>query len=271
MSIATHLVRLHHARTKEVQQIFSKVPDGHFQTGLELGSGDGFQSQLLTKYIVDFTSSEFNGDDLVQSNPRTTYMEVDAEQVDAYFKSGTFDIIYSSNLLEHLPNSMSALKRMRRVMAKGGIGIHVMPSPTWKISKLTVHFPVLAVRVIRKMMGLSSKPAGPINPRDNNPKFERSARKTDFSRHLPQVHGVSSGNIAEIFAFRRLRWQAEFEESGYEIIGVRKGPYHIGGLSAEMLEFLEKCGLSTEWIYFVVDAECSHERKLALKEMFSFR
>ena len=42
-------------RKKELDIIFSKCPKKIFKTGLELGAGDGFQSTIITKFVMRVT------------------------------------------------------------------------------------------------------------------------------------------------------------------------------------------------------------------------
>ena len=50
------------------------------------------------------------------------------------FDAGSFDVVYTSNVLEHIP--MAALpglhREVRRVLQPGGTALHVTPSHTWR-------------------------------------------------------------------------------------------------------------------------------------------
>ena len=53
----------------------------------------------------------------------TSWPEYDAQNLNQ-FKNDTFDIVFSSQILEHIPKPWIAAKEMVRVLKKGGIGIH---------------------------------------------------------------------------------------------------------------------------------------------------
>ena len=67
---------------------------------------------------------------------RVSFVTCDAERVDEAFEPQTFDLVFSSNMLEHLPDPGRALRAMRTVMQDDGIAIHVVPSPFWKTTHL---------------------------------------------------------------------------------------------------------------------------------------
>jgi len=45
----------------------------------------------------------------------------------------TFDIVFSSNVLEHIPHIYQFQKEIQRVLKPDGIVIHILPSSSWRI------------------------------------------------------------------------------------------------------------------------------------------
>ena len=68
------------------------------------------------------------------------YCDVDGmvvtDAADLPFEDDSFDLIFSSNVLEHVRQLNDAFDEMKRVLAPGGIMIHSMPTGTWKIVQL---------------------------------------------------------------------------------------------------------------------------------------
>ena len=107
-------------RRREVETVFRSVPDDAFDEVLELGAGDGAQSRLLADHARGVLSTDLNPDRLNQEpHPRITYDICDAEELP--YETGRFDLIYSSNLLEHLTKPERALSQMHRVLRDDGV------------------------------------------------------------------------------------------------------------------------------------------------------
>ncbi|GAB4506125.1 MAG: hypothetical protein Kow00123_02630 [Anaerolineales bacterium] len=258
---------LHGYRTREIALIFGGCPDGLFATGLELGAGDGFQSTLLLKYVGRLTATDINPG-ILQLPPHDglDYRVLDAEEVGDHFPPGSFDLVFSSNLLEHLPAPERALAGICRVLKDDGVTIHVVPSPFWKLCELLLYFPnhvvVLLEQVITRGGGkvLTDKvrrhvPGGaggaPPQEPDNNPKVQKRRHSFLYRWFIPETHGVSSGHLEEFGAFRKARWVAEFRRAGFRVERVRKGPVASGyGFGLDTLRrWLERLGFTSEHIY----------------------
>ncbi|MBC7259178.1 MAG: class I SAM-dependent methyltransferase [Chloroflexi bacterium] len=259
---------LHAYRTREMDIIFRDCPDGVFAEGLELGAGDGFQSALLVKYVRRLIATDLNPAILsLPSHDAVDYQVLDAEEVGDAFPPGSFDLVFSSNLLEHLPAPQRALTGIHRVLKDDGVTIHVVPSPFWKLCELLLYFPnhiiVLLEQVLARGGGrvLADKvrrhtPTGhapaPVAPdADNNPKTRKRPHSFLYRWFIPETHGVSLGHLEEFRAFRKSRWLAEFRKADLEVVAVRKGPVASGygfGLNT-LRRWLERLGFTSEYIY----------------------
>lgn len=262
---------LHNVRKRELTLIFARCPRKLFQDGLELGAGDGFQSVLLARYVSRLISTDYNPGILTRQNSESIeYQVCDAEEVDTVFGEGQFDLVFSSNLLEHLPDTQRTLRGVHAVLKDDGITIHVMPSPFWKLCHLVLH-PInrligsfermterepLARKVGKAKRNEPAHPAAlsPGAAYDNNPKIERAERALLSSLILPRPHGASRTNLEEFFAFRRSRWLQEFERANLQVVGVLKGPVSSGyGFGLDSLRnVLERFGLASEYVYIAV-------------------
>ena len=256
-------------RRREIDLIFSKCPEKSFQTGLELGAGDGFQSTLLTKYVSKLTSTDYDPGILKRASSESVeYRVCDAEEADKLFGKGQFDLVFSSNLLEHLPNPGRALVAIGEVLKDDGITIHVMPSPFWKLCHLLLYVPNKCVvvlekitekgglgemlrRMTRRAKGLSNDYSEGF---ENNPKIQRAPRSFVHRLLIPEPHGVSSGSVDEFYAFSESRWRKEFEKADLELVKIIKGPVSSGyGFGLYFVRsVLERFGFASEYIYLAV-------------------
>jgi SAM-dependent methyltransferase len=265
---------LHAARTREIETIFGRVPPLAFTKMLELGAGDGFQSRLLSRYGQSLISTELNPNLLPPDRPSgIDYRVMDAEAVGDAFPPGEFDLIFSSNLLEHLPDVGRAIRGMHRVLKDDGLGVHIMPSPLWKVSHLAC-FPVELVvsnldallvperrrRRLQQLRHLLSRNGStpPETPPDsdlgnNNLKVRRDRGGRLRRRLVPEPHGVSRTHLEEFRAFSPVRWEREFTDAGFAVVARVKGPVTSGyGFGLDRLRRLvERVGLTTEYVYVV--------------------
>ncbi len=264
---------LHGYRTREIAIIFGQCPDGLFATGLELGAGDGFQSELLLKYVGRLVATDINPAILrLPAHDCVEYQALDAEDVGDHFAPGSFDLVFSSNLLEHLPAPERALAGVQRVLRDDGVTIHIVPSPFWKLCELLLYFPnhvivlleqilvrgggrVLAEKVHRHTHGGAEAMPMPQEA-DNNPKTRKRPHSFLYRWFIPETHGVSSGHVEEFRAFRKSRWLAEFRRAGLEVAVVKKGPVASGyGFGLDTLRrWLERLGFTSEYIYVATQA-----------------
>ena len=239
----------HKHKEKEAGLIFSKCPECLFSTALELGAGNGFQATLLSKYVSRLISTEFNPDILKNKNTESIeYRICNAEEaVNAFDRKG-FDLIFSSNLLEHLANPRKALSGIRELLKDDGITIHIMPNPFWKLCHMLFYIPNRCLIVLERI--LNNKPI-----RTNSMPKTRTVKKSLMHSLLTiKPHGVSDGNIKEFFAFTKSRWIREFEKANLELVSIIKGPVHSGyGFGLDFLRsIMENIGFSSEYIYIAV-------------------
>ena len=69
------------------------------------------------------------------------YHFCDAEKIEDFFNKKQFNIVFSSNLLEHISNPKKVLRSIHKILKDDGITIHIMPNPFWKLSRLLLNIP----------------------------------------------------------------------------------------------------------------------------------
>ncbi len=243
---------LHDFRSRELEGVFGACPPQSFRCALELGAGDGFQSRHLATWCRRLVSTDLDGARLAEGGAALRCV-ADAERVGESFAPGAFDLVWSSNLLEHLPDLPRALRGQLEVLAPGGLAVHVVPSRFWKLCHVLLHFPGRVVRALEWATGTRPPRRGAAR---NNPRTARRRRPFLLRQLLPEPHGVSRSNAAEFLAFGRRRWEAAFRAHGFTVLEVRRGPaaspYGFGlpwlRRAAELL------GLASEHVYFLCRA-----------------
>lgn len=265
---------LHEMRKREIELIFAQCPKKIFGKGLELGAGDGFQTTLLSSYVNTLISTEYNKDHL--KNKKSTfsikYQHCDAEVVSEKFKNKQFDIIFSSNMLEHVPRPQKVLQGVYKTLKDDGVTIHVMPSPFWKLCNLFFYMPnrfVSCVDVLSKKGGLNQVKnkikAHHREYRCDNLKIKGRQRSFVCRLLLPPLHGISEDHLTEFLAFRKKRWEKEFKDANLRIIRILKGPVASGyGFGLRFLRaVLEEFGITSEYIYIAVKKNSRYQKYLS--------
>jgi ubiquinone/menaquinone biosynthesis C-methylase UbiE len=161
-----------------------------FQNTLELGAGDGGQSLAIAKYTNHLTCTEINKSRLIMRDlPNVHYELCDATDL-SRFSDESFDFVYSSNMLEHIPDWKQCLSECRRVLTAKGLMVHSMPSRTWKFWNTVI-----------SMLIKKSKPA---------------------------IHGVEHSHFAEFIAFGESRWIKKIESSNLRVESILRLPFYFG-------------------------------------------
>lgn len=240
--------RMHDLRSDEFKRIFNRFKKKEFQKTLELGAGDGFQTKLLKRYSICVTAADYNYSRLKKTRG-VDYMQLDAEEAGKKFKKSSFDLVYSSNMLEHLNYPDKSLRGIHRILKDDGITIHTMPTPFWKFCQMVFHYPNLMVLFIQNIRDLKGRMKQSTT---NNPK----SSKHSILRQIiwPVPHGAYNSNIIEFIKFRKKRWLHEFDKSGFVVIKVIKGPISSGyrfGFDT-IRKILEKLGFASVYIYVAV-------------------
>jgi SAM-dependent methyltransferase len=180
-----HLQRI---REDEIQTAIRLLPlQGKL---LELGAGTGWQAQRLAEHGFEVSAVEVvpETDDM----PRTyrenqVYPIIDYDGHHLPFADETFDIIFSSNVLEHIPHDRAYQKEIHRVLKDDGKVLHILPSASWRFFSTATYF----------IRCLSRSDGGGIG--------------------WPCRHGEKGSLITEHYYFSRVAWKKFFRQTGWEI------------------------------------------------------
>jgi len=187
---------------------------------LEIGGGTGFQARQLQAMGHSVESIDRPG----SSHPEHrefTVREFDGTAIP--FPAAEFDLVFSSHVIEHVADLPRLLAEIRRVLKPGGLSLHLMPSPSWRLWSIVTHYPSLPFLLWGRLARPGEDPF-PLAGR------RRGARLV--GRALwPGRHGESGNMLSEIYLFGRSRWLREFRAGGFAAREVRPvGLFYTGNM-----------------------------------------
>ena len=203
---------LHSLRKREYVKIFKHFASKKFDRVLEIGSGDGFQASLLKKNCRFFVASDLTPPIIQRNN--INYIVCDTQNLP--LKPNSFDMIFSSSVLEHVQDQISTLEQLKTVLKKNGIMIHVVPTRTWKALQLVCYYPYALSYLLKKIANIASKEKRPHRNPDNY-KHRTTRLFSTLKMIFPPIHGEYQSHWREFSSYGKKSWKKLFEKSALEI------------------------------------------------------
>ncbi|MEP6574242.1 MAG: class I SAM-dependent methyltransferase [Gemmatimonadota bacterium] len=211
-------------RDYELEQVVPLMPPG--SRILEIGAGAGWQSRRLAELghevvAIDVALSEY------EAARVWPVAEYDGRHIP--FPDATFDVIFSSNVLEHIPHVREFQSEMLRVLRPGGMSIHILPTGSWRWwSSLTYY-----LHRVRSAAALASGSGTASGASASLARARRRGLSGTLARAvLPPRHGELGNVITELALFSRFRWRRLFRECGWTIVLDRPTGLFYTGYSA---------------------------------------
>lgn len=173
---------------------------------LEIGGGTGYQAKRLTEdgFIVDSI-------DIPNSN-YAGQLEFPVQPYDGRnipFPDDSFDVIFSSNVLEHVLDLPYLQAEMKRVLKPGGYCVHLMPTGTWRLWTNVAHY----TEFFQKLFGLAPRliPRGASRHALSEVAFVLRLM-VGTAKHYAIVprHGETGNALSEIVTFSSRHWKKHF-------------------------------------------------------------
>ena len=199
---------LNRIRAAEIEAIAAHLPAG--SRVLEIGAGTGRQAQELRRLGFDVEAIEIPDSNYAQERlfPITDY---DGRHIP--FPDGSFDAVFSSNVLEHVRALDELEADIKRVLRPGGLCVHVLPTHVWRFWTMLSAFPAALQKIASPgAQGGASNGLGGFLGR-----IGRTLR-TLLSPLFPTRHGETGTAISELWLFHPRRWRRHFRAAGFEIV-----------------------------------------------------
>lgn len=202
-----HLERL---RRHEIE-----IVQDWFQPGmrvLDLGGGSGFQASVLASRGCEVLSID------LADRPPSPHVYYPVQAYDGHHipaPDASFDVVFSSNVLEHIQPLAPILDETRRVLKPEGLAVHIVPSAGWRFWTCITHFPYL----MKIVLGLQPAPKR-VSPASTpaSRRLDRNALTKALKYVFPLFpHGEYPNALVEFYYFRRDRWIRVFERNGFDV------------------------------------------------------
>jgi 2-polyprenyl-3-methyl-5-hydroxy-6-metoxy-1,4-benzoquinol methylase len=204
-------------RERELHEVFANLPlRGATARLLELGAGSGWQSKMLSDAGWDVTALDVQ---------ESMYLKNTVYPVEVYdgrkipFHDGEFEVVFSSNVLEHVEHIELLLDEVSRVLKPGGVALHILPTAAWRGYTSIAHYPAVLkvlLRLISQKFTLTPRLLG-SSLQDGEAVPDMSADwRTLLKKALHSGrHGEIGSEFSELYYFSRFRWYAAFRKAGF--------------------------------------------------------
>ena len=216
---------LHKIRNHELNTIFSVLPKG--TRILEIGGGTGLQAKQLSKLgfkveTIDLPQSTYSEDRVIPVK------EYDGKNIP--FPDKSFDVVFSSNVLEHIAELDDFFVELARVQKPDGANVHIMPTSVWRFWINVTSYLEFFQRLFLSF--------GILIPRSFNPGevkrvFLWAVRFNDLvaTYAIPPRHGEVGSSFSEIYTFSSAWWLRKFKHSELNLESVKPmGLFYTGNM-----------------------------------------
>lgn len=210
---------LREIRLAELKRVLPYFPAG--ARVLEIGAGAGWQALELDRKGFEVEAIEYahTGFRVLAEQRVWNVIEYDGTHIP--FPDNSFDVVFSSNVLEHIPHVRAFQDEIRRVLKPNGIAVHLMPTASWRIWSTLTHYLYVAQRLLFRLLPWGRRRPGSQASDAKITNRAGAARRPLHHRLvwllIPERHGEFGNFMTEIAHFSRWKWRRVFCNAGFRI------------------------------------------------------
>ena len=178
---------------------------------LEIGAGAGWQARALSERGHEVEAIDV-AESLYAAQREFPVREYDGVRIP--YPDQVFDVVFSSNTLEHIPEVESFQEEIRRVLRPDGVVVHIVPTASWRLWTSLAHYAFI-LRMVLTLLGLRKSEA------DSNLIEHKRARRTiaelAYKTLFSPRHGERGCAASELWLFSRYGWRRLLRQTGWEI------------------------------------------------------
>lgn len=193
----------------------------HRRRILEFGCGDGFQMDHLARFgtVVGLDVAIGHG-----AREKSAHL-LESDIARAPFKGGTFDIVFSNHVLEHVEDLRKAFSELRRIGGPECLYAFAVPTSLW----LALSIPAQYLNKVRYVIDRIRKPGGsaprrsPLAADTKQPRLRSGGRWLQgvMDRVTPKGHGTITGYLRCHEAFKIRSWEKLFRANGFRLLAAK--------------------------------------------------
>lgn len=180
---------------------------------LEIGGGTGAQAEILAGVASEVASLE-----IAESNYRGSANHrialYDGHHLP--FSDSSFDVVYSSNVLEHVAHRDEFQNEIARVLKPNGYAIHIMPTQWWKLRDIVENILFLPLKITsvgyKKYKNL-----------------ELPSYRSPLEFLVGGRHGEFGDTLTELYYFVPRTWIGHFQRLGWNVEDTYGGEFFYTG------------------------------------------
>ncbi len=207
---------LHEIRRIEFVRLMELIPIAPAARVLELGSGDGYQLDLLRQRFERVFAID------AEHRPARTEGFCFSLAEHLPFPDGAFDLVASCCVVEHLGDRARALAEAVRVLKAGGTMAHIVPSSFWKAASVVLNPVGYPIRVAERWWALRNARRrhsgvvayGPSRPATAPPGLLQVLGRWFY----PPIHGTYPSHFAEYRTYAREQWLKLFRHPELSLV-----------------------------------------------------
>jgi ubiquinone/menaquinone biosynthesis C-methylase UbiE len=209
-----------HRRALEMQSYVKLMPETKGLRVLELGCGIGYQSAMLAKISKSVVATDLPNESLLDHAPGMAaaaelhkHLQIDNVELvpcsaeELPFEDSSIDMVFSSHVLEHIPNQQKALEEIYRVLKPGGYHVCIVPVRFEKLYAFISFYSYLIKATLKRISKLfAKKPVKQINEATTSIN-KVSGPSILRSFPFPPPHGYSNHFLNEWKEWGCARWR----------------------------------------------------------------
>lgn len=225
----------YHRRYLEFLSYYELFPEKRVGRVLELGCGIGYQSAFLASMAEEVIATDLPEENTEAHAPGMKVAEdlhkalkisnvklIPCSAEELPFPDKSFDMVFSSHVLEHVPDQEKALKEISRVLKDNGLHFCVVPTRAEKVYAFFNFYLYLLQRVFARVLnGKRNQKDSSAPDSSGNPKVPTAAAPSalrDFP--FPPPHGAYPHYLKELKLWRPSAWMRKLETApGMKKIG----------------------------------------------------
>lgn len=199
--------------------------NGHDPLILEFGSGEGHQLPVLRELGRVVATDVYINPHLKLARPGDPFLVCDITRPP--FRAGTFDLIFSNHVLEHIPDLELALDEVQRIGSRQCVYAFSVPTSLWLFLSIPMRYLDKLKRAFgrvfwrrKKTLKQDAAATSHLVAEDNPHKAPE--KKSPLAFFFPGGHGEYPGFWQAVMAFRKSEWLRRFHRHGFRVVEYRR-------------------------------------------------